>query len=112
MSDIVPYRPAAEGRGVAESEPTPPTGPNADVIDIAALVSAFRRCLRLFFSVVAGIFVLSILVTLEMKPVYTATARVAINTQPTNVAPASVTGTANAPVVSSIPNDSGAIDTE
>jgi len=66
----------------------------------------------LFSGIAVGVFLLALGITLLMTPVYTATTRVAINSQQMQVAPASVSGTANAPVLSSMPDISSAIDTE
>jgi capsular exopolysaccharide synthesis family protein len=85
---------------------------SGESIDITALVAAFRRRFGMFLAATVALFALSLILTLQMRPTYVATARVAINTQAVNVAPTSVSGSANAPVVSSIPNDSAAIDTE
>jgi succinoglycan biosynthesis transport protein ExoP len=112
MSDVEPHRPAYEDRDAVGLDTAPTGGAHSDVIDIAVLVAAFRRRFELFAYIVAVIFLVSLLITIGTKSIYTATARVAINTQLVNVAPTSVSGTANAPVVSSIPGDSAAVDTE
>ena len=74
-------------------------------IDVHRLVSVFRRRLKLFAAVVALIFAAAVLITFQQVPQYTAVARVLIDQRKQQIV-------ANQSVVSALPDESSAVDTE
>jgi capsular exopolysaccharide synthesis family protein len=75
-------------------------------IDVLQLVSLFRRRLKLFVAVILVVFGAAALLTFQQTPQYTATARVVIDQRKQQVIQAEQS------VVSNLPNDSSAVDTE
>ena len=112
MKEVAVFRHPTGPVEVLQAEAVERSVADADRLDFSALVAAVRRRLWLFLGVTIGIFALAVVATLMMTPVYTAIARVAINSQHVQVAPSSISGSANDPVVASVSNDSSAIDTE
>lgn len=92
-------------------DPTPPSpgqevgGGIAAQLDLRRLVNVFRRRLRLFSAVALAVFVAVALVTFQATPKYTATANVMLDTRKEKVANVEE-------VLSGLPADSAAVDTE
>lgn len=74
-------------------------------LDLQRLFTAFRRRLRLFSAVALAVFVTVVLVTLQATPKYTATSNVMLDTRKEKV-------TDVQEVLSGLPADSSAVDTE
>ncbi len=74
-------------------------------LDLRRLVNVFRRRLRLFSAVASAVFVAVALVTFQTTPKYTATANVMLDTRKEKVANVEE-------VLSGLPADSAAVDTE
>jgi polysaccharide biosynthesis transport protein len=111
MSELTVIRPRAVSERVVPVQDIGDPS-ETDRLDFSSLVAAVRRRLWLFLAIAGGVFLASIVITVLMTPEYTATTRVALNSQQIQVAPSSISGTANNPVVSSVPPISSAIDTE
>lgn len=77
----------------------------ANALDLRRWFLAVRRRLRLLAAVALAVFVTSVLVTLQATPLYTAHASVVLDTRKERIANVQQ-------VLSDLPNDSGAIDTE
>jgi exopolysaccharide transport family protein len=77
----------------------------ASQLDLRRLWSIFRRRLRLFTAVAAAMLLATILSTLQATPLYTATANVMLDTRKQHV-------TNTEAVLSGLPDDSEAVDTE
>ncbi|MET0272317.1 MAG: AAA family ATPase [Phenylobacterium sp.] len=77
----------------------------ANALDLRRWTFAFRRRVRLFGAVALGVFVAAVLLTLQAEPRYTAGASVALDSRKTHV-------TNVQEVLSDIPTDAAAIDTE
>lgn len=77
----------------------------SDSVDLRRLMVAFRRRLRLFAAVALAVLLVSILVTLQATPKYTASASVMLDTRQERVSNVEE-------VLSGLPADSGAVDTE
>lgn len=74
-------------------------------IDVHRLVSTFRRRLKLFVAVAALIFAAAALITFQQVPKYMATARVLIDQRKQQIV-------ANQAVMSGLPDEASAVDTE
>lgn len=77
----------------------------ASQLDLRRLVNVFRRRLRLFSAVALAVFIAVALVTFQATPKYTATANVMLDTRKEKVANVEE-------VLSGLPADSAAVDTE
>jgi succinoglycan biosynthesis transport protein ExoP len=98
---------------------TPPRDPMAatpdrtpegtsDALDLRWLLAIFTRRWKLFAGVVIAIIVLTVIYTIHAKPVYTATARVTIDTQRLQL----FSPNANQAVTAGASTDSNAVDTQ
>lgn len=74
-------------------------------LDLRRLAVAFRRRLRLFAAVALAVFLSAVLFTLQATPKYTASANVILDTRKENVSNVEQ-------VLSGLPTDSSAVDTE
>lgn len=74
-------------------------------VDLHRYIAAFRRRQRLLIGIVAAVFALSMVITFELKPRYTATASVMLDTRQEKVVDIQQ-------VLSGMPVDSSAVDTQ
>lgn len=81
------------------------TGSLAQGLDLRRLMNTFRRHLRLFAAVAAGVFIAALVFTLSATPKYTATANVMLDVRQERVVDAEA-------VLSGLPADSATVDTE
>jgi exopolysaccharide transport family protein len=79
--------------------------PEKGLIDLHRYIAAFRRRQRLFLGIVAAVFALTMVVTFQIKPRYTATATVMLDSRQEKVVDMQQ-------VLSGIPVDSAAVDTQ
>lgn len=77
----------------------------ANALDLRRWVNAVRRRLRLLAAVGLAVFAATVLITLQSTPRYTAYSSVVLDTRKERV-------TTSQQVLSDLPNDSGAVDTE
>lgn len=75
-------------------------------LDVQGIIAAFRRRMKLFVVVAAVVFAATALITLQQTPKYTATARVVIDQRKQSVI------AKDQAVVSNLPAESSAVDTE
>jgi exopolysaccharide transport family protein len=79
--------------------------PISPALDVERYLSVFRRRIRLFLGVTLGVLLLAVLAIISMKPVYTASAQLALDPRKHQVLNIDS-------VVSDMPTDTDAVDTE
>ena len=107
MTTLEPYRGGGEIREAMELTPRAEPPRKADNIDFAWLLAAFRRRFWTFVATFAATIAAVVMFMIVYPPLYTATARVAINQRPVATTPDKET-----PVVSALPVLSNDVDTE
>jgi succinoglycan biosynthesis transport protein ExoP len=75
------------------------------IVDLHRYIAAFRRRQRLFLGIVVAVFALAMVVTYQIKPRYTATASVMLDSRQEKVVDAQQ-------VLSGLPMDSATVDTQ
>lgn len=90
---------------VANDPPGAPGRTGTDLFSLRNLLAMFRRRMRLFAGVALLVFLAAVLATLQATPRYTAEARIMFNTRQEQVLETKA-------VLSTLPADSGVIDTE
>jgi len=107
MTTLEPYRGGGELRDPMEPPVRPEAPRKADNIDFGWLLAAFRRRFWTFVATFAATIAAVVTFMVVYPPLYTATARVAINQRPTAATPEKET-----PVVSTLPVLTNDVDTE
>ena len=107
MTTLEPYRGGGEIRDPLEPAPRLEAPRKADNIDFGWLLAAFRRRFWTFVATFAATVAAIVAFLIFFPPIYTATARVAINSRPVAGTPEKET-----PVVAALPAGSNDVDTE